>query len=136
MFIVGLLVIPAVYLVFLPLNVWVGVMVGIALYAGYLALLIVSSPIVEVTNDQLRVGSARIPLNFTGGVMAFPTRDEARAAAGPDLDARAWLCLRGWAPTSARVDIIDDNDPVPYWLFSTRHPDAVRTAIEAARASS
>ncbi|MGO2111963.1 MAG: DUF3093 family protein, partial [Pseudoclavibacter sp.] len=48
-------------------------------------------------------------------------------------DARAWLCLRGWSGTSARVEVIDESDPVPYWLFSTRHPDAVRAAIDAAR---
>ncbi|GGA57804.1 hypothetical protein GCM10011490_04580 [Pseudoclavibacter endophyticus] len=135
MFIAALLVIPATVLVFLRINVWVGVFLGIAIYAGYVALLIVASPVVEVSNRQLRVGSARIPLTVTGDVTAYSTREAARVAAGPDLDARAWLCLRGWAPTSARVDVTDPVDPVPYWLFSTRNPDAVRAAIEAARAT-
>lgn len=135
MFIAGLLMIPAVILVFLPINVLVGVILAVALYAGYVALLVAGAPTIEVTNDQLQVGSARIPLRYTGAVDTFATRETARAAAGPNLDARAWLCLRGWVPTSASVTIADTNDPVPYWLFSTRHPDAVRAAIESARAS-
>lgn len=134
-FLVGVLVVPSAILVFLPLNVGVGVMVGVAVYAGYVALLVVASPTIEVADDRLRVGSARIPLALTGEVTAYPSRDLARRAAGPDLDVRAWLCLRGWVSTSAKVMVTDEADPVPYWLFSTRHPDAVHAAIEAARAA-
>lgn len=135
MFLIGVLAIPSVILVFLPINVAVGVMVGIAVYVGYVALLVVASPTIEVTDERLRVGSAHIPLGLTGEVTALTTRESARRAAGPELDARAWLCLRGWVATSTRVDITDAADPVPYWLFSTRDPDAVRAAIASARAA-
>lgn len=134
-FLIGILVIPSVILVFLPINVGVGVMVGIAVYVGYVALLVGASPVIEVTDALLRVGSAHIPLTLTGDVRPYESRERARAAAGPDLDARAWLCLRGWVSSSARVDVVDEADPVPYWLFSTRHPDAVRVAVESARAA-
>lgn len=132
-FVAGLLVIPAMILVFYPINLPIGIMLGLALYVGYAALLVAMSPSIEVTDRELRVGSARLPLAVAGDVTAYPTRETARQAAGPGLDARAWLCLRGWAPTSARVDVADAHDPVPYWLFSTRRPDEVRSAIQAAR---
>lgn len=133
-FVAGALVIPAVILVFTPINRTVGVMIAIALYVLVVAALVASSPVVEVSDRILRVGSARMPLAVTGDVTAYTTRADARRAAGPGLDARAWLCLRGWAGTSARVDVADPHDPVPYWLFSTRHPERLRDAIVAERA--
>ena len=129
MFLVGLLVIPSVILVFAPINLPVGIILGIAVYLGYVALLISGSPIIEVRDDHLRVGSARVPARFVGRATPLTTRDDARRAAGPELDARAWLCLRGWVSTSVRVQIDDVSDPVPYWLFSTRRPNEVAEAI-------
>jgi hypothetical protein len=55
-----------------------------------------------------------------------------RQARGPGLDARAFLCLRGWVQTGARVRIDDPQDPTPYWLLSTRHPDRLAAALAAA----
>lgn len=135
MFVVGILVVPSVILVFAPIQLTVGIILAVTIYAGYVVFLVSSAPTIEVTSDRLRVGSARIPLRFTGRVDAFATKSTARQAAGPGLDARAWLCLRGWVATSARVEVTDQNDPVPYWLFSTRDPEAVRRAIESARAA-
>lgn len=134
-FLVGLIAVPSIMLVFAPFNLAVGTIAGCAVYLGIVAILVSSSPVIEVTDDQLRVGSARIPLRYTGAVTANETRDAARLAAGPRLDSRAWLCLRGWVSTSVRVDVTDDNDPVPYWLFSSRHPVQVRAAINAARSA-
>lgn len=132
-FAIGLLAVPAVVVVFAPIQLLVGIMLALTIYAGYVVFLVSSAPVIEVTADLLRVGSARIPLRFTGRVDAMADRQAARSAAGPSLDARAWLCLRGWVATSARVEVTDQNDPVPYWLFSTRDPEAVRRAIESAR---
>lgn len=135
-FIVGLLIVPAIILVFAPINLTVGIILAIAVYLMYAAFFISSAMVIEVTEDQLRVGSARIPLVFAGESTPYETRDAARQAAGPGLDARAYLALRGWVDTSIRVDIDDENDPIPYWLFSTRHPSALRTAIAEAKANS
>lgn len=135
MYLAGALVIPAVIVVFLPINVIVGVILGVAIYAGYLAMLLAGSPVIEVTATTLRVGSAQIPLRFVGTASANDSREQARAAAGPGLDARAWTTLRGWVSTSARVNITDTRDPIPYWLFSTRHPREFVRALEDAVAA-
>lgn len=129
----GVMIIPAVFVVFMPINMLVGAILGLALYGGYLIALYTGSPIIEVDRTTLRVGSAQVPLQHVGEAYAHPTVEEARLQAGPKLDARAWTCLRGWCGTSARVEIADDNDPIPYWLFSTRHPEAVVAAIREAR---
>lgn len=130
----GALIVPAVILVFAPISFWVGVILGLVAFGGYCVFLFTGSPVIEVDAATLRVGSARVPLHHVGSGTAYTDRESARAAAGPGLDARAWTCLRGWVPTSAAVDITDAKDPIPYWLFSTRHPDEVIAAIRKAKA--
>ncbi len=132
-YLVGALIIPAVMLVFAPVNPILGVVLGVVLYGAFLGVLSASSAVIEVTDTQVRVSSARIPLRFVGKVTPYTTREQARVAAGPGLDARAWLCLRGWVATSIRIDVDDPNDPVPYWLCSTRNPKEFAAAIAKAQ---
>ncbi len=133
LYICTILVIPASLLVFLPINKTAGPIVGIALYAGVVACLLLASPVVEVTDDAFLAGRARLPLRIVGAVTAF-TGDAARDERGPRLDARAWLMIRGWISPVVKVELEDPDDPAPYWIVSTRHPDAVVAAIESARA--
>ena len=133
-FLAGALIIPAVLVVFWPINLLVGVILAVVSFAGFCVLVLNGSPIIEVDATTLRVGSARIPLRHVGTATAYGEREAARQAAGPGLDARAWTCLRGWVATSVRADVDDPNDPIPYWLFSSRDPAAVVAAIETARA--
>lgn len=131
-YVVGAMIVPAVFVVFMPINMLVGGILGVALYAGYVIALYTGSPMIEVDKTTLRVGSAQVPLQHLGTATAHPTGEEARAEAGPKLDARAWTCLRGWVSTSAQVEIVDEHDPIPYWLFSTREPEKVVAAIREA----
>jgi hypothetical protein len=126
------LVIPASLLVFLPINQSVGVIVAIVLYAGCIVLLIAGSPTIRVTADAVYAGKARIPLENTGDLAAFDGA-EATLERGQRLDARAWLMIRGWVRPVARIEVVDDRDPTPYWLVSTRRPQALIDAIVAAR---
>ncbi|MDI2098025.1 DUF3093 domain-containing protein [Ruicaihuangia caeni] len=126
------LVIPATILLFMPINVGVGVATAVVLYAGCVVLLIAASPTIEVAPDELRAGSARIPISLTGEVRSF-YGDEATHERGPGLDARAWLMVRGWVSPVVRVEVLDEHDPVPYWLLSTRRPEEVAAAIAGAK---
>ena len=128
------LVIPASLLVFLPINVFVGVAVAIALYAACVAALLIGSPVVEVTSTHFIAGRARLPLAITGTAEAFDGI-EASAERGQRLDARAWLLIRGWVSPVVKVAVNDAADPAPYWIVSSRHPEAVVAAIVAAKAA-
>ncbi|CAN5310230.1 DUF3093 domain-containing protein [soil metagenome] len=132
LYICTVLVIPASLLVFLPINRAAGPIVGIALYAGVIACLLIASPVVAVTDDAFHAGRARLPLGIVGEVTAFEG-EAAREQRGPRLDARAWLMIRGWVSPVLKVELTDPDDPAPYWIVSTRHPDAVAAAIESAR---
>lgn len=126
------LVMPATILVLFPINVPVGIVSAIVLYAGCVATLIGTSPVIRVTDTQFLAGKAQLPLRFAGEATGYDG-EEARMQRGQKLDARAWLLIRGWVAPVVKVEIRDENDPTPYWIVSTRRPDAVIAAIESAR---
>jgi hypothetical protein len=133
LFISTALVIPASLLVFLPIDPRVGVATAIVLYAACVVALLLGSPVVEVTDSELRAGRAHLPLDAIGALTPY-RGDEAQLERGRHLDARAWLLIRGWIAPVVKVEVTDETDPAPYWLVSTRQPDAVIAAVARARA--
>jgi hypothetical protein len=131
-FITTALVIPASLLVFLPINQTLGVICAAILYASCVVLLVLASPRIEVTDELLIAGRARLPLPNVGEATGF-MGTEATQERGPRLDARAWLLIRGWISPVVKVRVDDANDPTPYWLVSTRHPKELIAALKKAR---
>ena len=135
LFISTLLVIPAIMLVFAPINLTVGVVLAIVVYVAFAVFLIATAPVIRVTEDELLAGHARIPLALVGDPVAY-RGEEATLERGRRLDARAWLLIRGWIKPVVKVPVLDQDDPAPYWLLSTRNPDQlVRVLGEARRVS-
>jgi hypothetical protein len=128
------LVIPASVIVFAPIQavpgLLVGLVVGVVLYAGVLAVLIGLAPVIEVADGRVRAGRAGIALSLLGDPEGF-TGEEATAERGTRLDARAYLCLRGWVGPVVKMPIADPQDPTPYWLVSTRRPGDLVEALKA-----
>lgn len=133
-FVATALVIPASLLVFLPINTTAGVIVSIVLYLGVVGLLLGTAMPVEVTAGHLRVGGARLPLEFVGEAEAFRGA-EATLERGQRADARAWLGIRGGIGPIVKVRNTDVEDPAPYWLVSTRRPEELIEALRTARAA-
>jgi len=129
------LLIPASLLVFLPINTQVGVAVAIILYVAAVLVLIATSPVVSVDEKELVAGRARIPLENVGEITGFSGK-EATAERMARLDARAWLVIRGWIDPVVKVQVLDERDPAPYWLVSTRRPAALISAVADARTRS
>ena len=76
-------------------------------------------------STSLRVGSAGVPASRISGAESLDP-DSARLLAGQNADARAVFKLRGGSP-AVRVDLTDPN--CPYWLISSRNPDALAAAV-------
>ncbi len=93
-----------------------------------------TSPVVEVADGELRAGRAHVPASLLGQVTTLDA-DAMRVQLGPRLDARAYVCLRAWARTGVHVVLEDPQDPTPYWLVSTRHPQRLADAVRAAHAA-
>jgi hypothetical protein len=103
-------------------RAWLPYLILVPLMAAWLLLLGRSK--VEITEDELRVGKARLPLRFVGEVDVVD-RERKRKALGPELDPAAFVVHRGWVGPIVRVHLTDPEDPTPYWVFSTRKPEAV-----------
>ncbi|MEU6312540.1 DUF3093 domain-containing protein [Streptomyces sp. NPDC047014] len=87
---------------------------------------------VRVVNGALAAGDARIPVAALGepeildaaGTVAWRTHK---------ADPRAFMLMRSYVPTAVRIEVTDPADPTPYVYLSTRTPEALVTALRAAR---
>lgn len=112
----------------LPLGTPQAVLVGAGTAAVVAYLLSRTATRVEVTDGELRVGRAHLPLAVVAAVDQLDAAGS-RHALGPGLDARAFVCTRPWIRTHVRVHLTDPQDPTPYWLIGTRRPDALARAV-------
>ncbi|NHC46181.1 DUF3093 domain-containing protein [Motilibacter aurantiacus] len=88
---------------------------------------------VSVRDGELRAGRAHIPAALLGPAEALD--DEAAAhLRGPGIEPRAYHLIRPWVRGAVRVEVLDPEDPTPYWYVATRHPAKLAAAIDAARA--
>ncbi|QTE28339.1 DUF3093 domain-containing protein [Pengzhenrongella sicca] len=115
-----------------PVSPPVAAGVGLVMVAIGGAVAILTTLRVEVRGGELRAGAAHIPLGLLGEVRALDA-GETRLELGPALDARAYLCLRAWAHTAVRAEVLDPADATPYWIVSTRHPQELARAVAQAR---
>ena len=118
-------------LVTAPLGAAVAVPVALLSTLVLGGMLLATTPTVAVANGVFRAGRARIPVELLGGPEVLDA-DAMRHARGPGLDARAYLCLRGWVPAGVRVPVLDPRDPAPYWLVSSRRPAELAEALRRA----
>jgi hypothetical protein len=90
--------------------------------------IVLLSPVIVVTEDNLRVGAAVIPRSALGLCIALDAAELTRETRRGD--AAIYLALRTWASRRAvLVQVIDDQDPHSAWLISTRHPHTLQRAI-------
>jgi hypothetical protein len=86
------------------------------------------SVVVEAGPQGLRAGNAHLPSAHVGAVEALDPRGF-REQLGPHADARAWLRTRPYIEAGIRVEVADPSDPTPYWLVSSRRPQALAAAL-------
>jgi Protein of unknown function (DUF3093) len=82
----------------------------------------------DEADGELRAGEARLPLRFVGHVDVVP-REGKQAALGPELDPAAFLMHRAWIGPVVRIEVTDPDSDTPYWIVSTRDPDALVRAL-------
>ncbi len=130
--VVCLVLAPLALLVLLPITPLGAVIAAIAVPALAIAALVAGAPVIRIADGELHAGRAHIDVALTGE--AEPLRAAAATAArGVELDARAFPVVRGWIDPVVRVRILDPDDPCPYWLISTRRPEALVEALHEAR---
>lgn len=123
-----ILLFPSVWAIMLPLNAVFAFPVALALTLVFAVFIFVSSPVIEISNQTLSARGAKIPLRNLGVVEIIP-KSNSFEELGPKLDARAWLSVQASVKTMVKIEILDKQDPTPYWLLSTRKPEELKKAL-------
>jgi len=79
---------------------------------------------------ELWVGAAHPPVSVSPRAAEVP-RSAKSAALGRQLDPAAYVMHRAWVGPMLLVVLDDPDDPTPYWLVSSRHPDRVLSALRS-----
>lgn len=87
---------------------------------------------IRVVGGSLIAGEAKIPVTALGDAEVLEG-EEARAWRTYKADTRSFMLLRAYIPTALRVEVTDPADPTPYLYLSTRDPQRLAQALEAAR---
>lgn len=127
-----LLVPPIALLTFLPFmdlgGLWIGLgIVGLALVGIWFG-----SPVIEVDAQGLSVNDIELPHRNIGSVEVISAA-QAFEERGPKLSPAAFTRFQASVKSMVKVTVLDDSDPTPYWLFSTRNPEALKQALEQSR---
>lgn len=129
----AVLIAAEVQMVAAAIPVWLPYVITVALAAGVVVSLGRTAVRVTMTDgeSELHVGDAHLPVRYVGEVEVVGKRDK-RIALGPGLDPAAYVVHRGWVGPMVRVELLDEQDPTPYWLFSTRKPERVAELLTSA----
>jgi hypothetical protein len=87
----------------------------------------------EIRDGELRIRGAHLPLRCVSGVVGLDPRT-LRRVVGREGDPAAFVAIRPWVGHGVQLWLDDPEDPTPYWVVSTRHPDEVVRIIRASQA--
>jgi hypothetical protein len=77
---------------------------------------------------ELWAGGAHLPVSVMSRSAVVP-RTAKSAALGRQLDPAAFVLHRNWVGPMVLVVLDDPDDPTPYWMVSSRHPDRILAAL-------
>lgn len=111
------------------LGAAIGWTLGIAGIAIAIVSIIASSPVVSVDDAVLRVGRARLPHHAIGRVRALDA-EATRNVRMRDVDPSwFWMLRPVTGPKSVVIEVVDERDPHPAWIVTSRHPDRLVAAL-------
>lgn len=118
--------------ILVPLSHALSLAVGIIGVVGVCLMLAMASPVLEVSDGTLRAGRARIPADLLGEPEVLD-KDGWSVAMSVGFEPLAFHLTRGWVHTGVRVPVLDEADPTPAWVLSTRRPEDLALALRSAR---
>jgi hypothetical protein len=113
--------------------VW-GIGTALATMLVAAAIFVSAAIVISIDSWEIRIGRACIEHAYISSSQAL-TAEQARRRAGVEADARAHLVLRPYIKTAVEITLDDPDDPVPYWLVSTRRPQQLAAALREAASS-
>lgn len=108
-----------------------GVFAGLAAAWALMKMSSTSVAVVEHSDGQrwLHAGEAKLPAGLISRCLVIPPTAK-QAAMGRQLDPAAFVIHKSWIPTMAMMVLDDPEDPTPYWLISSKQPQALLEALD------
>jgi hypothetical protein len=125
---VGVLLGAEVHMGYPGIRSWIGYAILVPL--AVIVLFGLGRSRVQVVDDELRAGDARLALRHVGQLNIVAKADKQQAL-GPQLDPAAFLLHRGWVGPLLRIEVTDPDDPTPYWVISVREPEKLAAVLSA-----
>src|SRR5205085_4658847 len=113
-----------------PYALLLPVAVAVLVWLSRVDVRVVSTTGGDGAATELWVGSAHLPVSVISRSAEVP-RSAKSAALGRQLDPAAYVVHRAWVGPMMLVVLDDPDDPTPYWLVSSRHPDRVLSALRS-----
>jgi len=88
-----------------------------------------SSLVIEIDENELRVGKAHIDKKFCGEVIVL-TPAQMSLQRTREADPAAYLAIRFWTAHGVKIEVKDGRDQTPYWLVTSKRGDALTQAIK------
>ncbi|HPU13452.1 MAG TPA: DUF3093 domain-containing protein [Aeromicrobium sp.] len=102
--------------------------VAVLFTAGAISLLVSGSAKIVAQTGRITVGQAHLEDEFLGAVTPLAP-DQWRLALTNAGREPAFIFTRPWIDRGLRIEVNDPEDPIEYWLISTRLPDSLANAI-------
>ena len=112
----------------LPHAMLIAAAAGILLWLSRSEVRVVASEPGGDSEAELWAGQAHIPASVVARSAVVP-KSAKSAALGRQLDPAAFVLHRAWVGPMALLVLDDPDDPTPYWLVSSRHPERVLAAL-------
>jgi hypothetical protein len=85
----------------------------------------------EIRDGELHIRGAHIPLADISGAVSLDALT-LRRVVGREGDPAAFVSIRPWIGPGVQLWVDDPDDPTPYWVISSRHPQRVVELVRAA----
>jgi hypothetical protein len=104
------------------LTLWIpfGVLVPLSLFAVWW----LGHSRLEIRDGELLIRGAHLPLRYVSGIVALDAAT-LRRVVGREGDPAAFVSIRPWIGPGLQLWLDDPEDPAPYWVVSSRHPQRV-----------
>ena len=88
-----------------------------------------ASLVIEVDENELRVGKAHIDKKFCGEVIVL-TPAQMSLQRTREADPAAYLAIRFWTAHGVKIEIKDHRDQTPYWLVTSKRGEKLAFALK------
>ena len=119
----------------LGIAIWAAMTTTIAavvmalLTAGTILISFTSSLVIEIDENELRVGKAHIDKKFCGEVIVL-TPAQMSLQRTREADPAAHLAIRFWTANGVKIEVKDHRDHTPYWLVTSKRGEKLANALK------